>query len=142
VVSLVCMCCSWFILAPRVLQLCTNHLALVLCRSMWVSETCQLFLIPSRSSSTPLYPLKVLRTRERGPTLYSSAIFSLGFTFESSRSWECVINNCIRLGVFSLLLWPSTSSKVVRVNNISKGILSILDSLKHLTSNNGRWGKS
>jgi hypothetical protein len=26
VVSLVCTCCSWFVLAPRVLQLCTNHL--------------------------------------------------------------------------------------------------------------------
>jgi len=25
VVSLVCPCCPWFILAPRVLQLCTNH---------------------------------------------------------------------------------------------------------------------
>jgi hypothetical protein len=26
VVSLVCPCCSWLVLAPRVLQLCTNHL--------------------------------------------------------------------------------------------------------------------
>jgi len=25
VVSLVCSCCSWIVLAPRVLQLCTNH---------------------------------------------------------------------------------------------------------------------
>jgi hypothetical protein len=32
VVNLVCPCCMWLVLAPKVLQLCTNHLALVLCR--------------------------------------------------------------------------------------------------------------
>jgi hypothetical protein len=83
VVSLVCPCCSWFVLAPKVLQLCTNHLVLVLCRSVRVSEDCQLFLVPSRSSSTPLYPSKVLRARERAPIFYSFVVFSLGFTFEA-----------------------------------------------------------
>jgi hypothetical protein len=83
VVSLMCSCCPWLILAPKVLQLCTNHLVLVLCRSMWVGEACQLFLVPSRSSSTPLYPSKVLWVREHAPTLYSSAVFCLGLTFES-----------------------------------------------------------
>jgi len=34
VVNLVCRCCPWFVLAPKVLQLCTNHLMLVLCRSV------------------------------------------------------------------------------------------------------------
>jgi hypothetical protein len=29
VVSLVCSGCSWFVLAPKVLQLCINHLVLV-----------------------------------------------------------------------------------------------------------------
>ncbi len=33
--------CPWLILAPKVLQLCTNHLVLVLCRSMWVVDVCQ-----------------------------------------------------------------------------------------------------
>jgi len=47
VVSLVCLCCSWFVLAPKVLQLRTNHLVWVLCRPIWVSEACQLFLVPS-----------------------------------------------------------------------------------------------
>jgi len=32
-VSLVSSNCPWFVLAPKVLQLCTNHLMLVLCRS-------------------------------------------------------------------------------------------------------------
>ncbi len=32
--SLVSPSCPWFVLAPKVLQLCTNHLVLVLCRSM------------------------------------------------------------------------------------------------------------
>ncbi len=30
----------------------------VLCRPVWASEACQLFLVPSRSTSTPLYPSK------------------------------------------------------------------------------------
>jgi hypothetical protein len=39
-VSLVCPCCPWFVLAPKVLQLCTNHLVWVLCRPVWMSEAC------------------------------------------------------------------------------------------------------
>jgi hypothetical protein len=34
VVSLVCSSCMWFILAPKVFQLCTNHFMLILCRSV------------------------------------------------------------------------------------------------------------
>jgi len=83
VVSLVCPCCPWFILAPKVLQLCTKHLALVLCRSVWVDKACQLFLVPSRSSNTPLYPSKMLQTRERAPIPYFFVVFCLGLTFES-----------------------------------------------------------
>jgi hypothetical protein len=58
VVSLMCPCCPWLVLAPKVLQLRTNHLVWVLCRPVWVSEACQLFLVPSRSSNMPLYPSK------------------------------------------------------------------------------------
>jgi hypothetical protein len=32
VVSLVCPCCPWLVLAPKVLQLCINHFVWVLCR--------------------------------------------------------------------------------------------------------------
>jgi hypothetical protein len=81
--DIVYLCCPWLILAPKVFQLCTNHLVLVFCRLVWVSETCQLFLVPSRSSSTPLYLSKVMRARERALTPYSSVVFCLGFTFES-----------------------------------------------------------
>ncbi len=31
-VSLVCPCCSWLVLAPKVFQLCTNHFVWVVCR--------------------------------------------------------------------------------------------------------------
>jgi hypothetical protein len=34
VVSLVCPCCPWLVLAPKVLQLCTNHFVWVVCRPM------------------------------------------------------------------------------------------------------------
>jgi hypothetical protein len=44
VLSLVCPCCPWLVLAPRVLQLCTNHLVWVVCKPVWVSEACQLCL--------------------------------------------------------------------------------------------------
>jgi hypothetical protein len=50
--------CPWFILAPKLHQLCTNHPVLVLCRSVWIIEAWQFFLVPSWSSSTPLYPCK------------------------------------------------------------------------------------
>jgi hypothetical protein len=85
VVSLVCLGCPWFVLAPKVLQLCTNHLALVLCRSLWVNKACHFFLVPSRSSSMPLYPSIVLWTKERAPTPCASAVFSLGLTIESCK---------------------------------------------------------
>jgi hypothetical protein len=55
VVSLVCPCCPWLVLAPKVLKLCTNHFVWVVCRPVWVSEAYQLFLVPSRSSNTPFY---------------------------------------------------------------------------------------
>jgi len=38
VVSLVCPCCSWLLLAPKVLQLCTNHFVWVVCRLVWVNK--------------------------------------------------------------------------------------------------------
>jgi len=34
--------CPWLILTPKVLQLCTNHLVLVLCRCVWVVDACHL----------------------------------------------------------------------------------------------------
>jgi len=58
VVSLVCPCCSWLVLAPKVLQLCINHFMWVVCKPVWVSEACQLFLVTSQSSNMPLYPSK------------------------------------------------------------------------------------
>jgi hypothetical protein len=67
VVSLVCLSCPWFILTPKVFQLCTNHPVLVLCRFVWIIEACQFFLVPSPSSSTPFYPSRVLWARERAP---------------------------------------------------------------------------
>ncbi len=83
VMSLVNSSCPWLVLASKVLQLCINHLVLVLCRSVWVIEACQIFLVPSWSSNTLLYPSKVLRVREHALTPCSSVVFCLGLTFES-----------------------------------------------------------
>jgi hypothetical protein len=63
VVSLVCPCCPWLVLAPKVLQLCTNHLVWVVCRPVWVSEACQLFLSTSQNSNMPFYASKCCELR-------------------------------------------------------------------------------
>ncbi len=83
VVSLMCPSCPWLVLAPKVLQLCTNHFVLVLCKSVWMIKVCHFFLVPSRSSNTPLYPSIVLWARECALTLCSFDVFNLGFAFES-----------------------------------------------------------
>jgi len=83
VVSLVNPSCLWFVLAPKLIQLCTNHLVLVLYRPVWVSEACQFFLVPFWNFNTPFYPSKVLWTREHAPTPCSFAVFYLRVTFES-----------------------------------------------------------
>jgi hypothetical protein len=116
-VSLMCPCCSWFVLAPKMLQLHINHLVWVLCRHVWMSEDYQLFLVPSWNSNTPLYPSKcyelgsvprlfplplfstwthiwvpqgVGSASERAPTLYSSVVFNLDSHLNPSGSWEHV----------------------------------------------------
>jgi hypothetical protein len=58
VVSLVCSNYPWLILALKVLQLCTNHFVLVLCRSVEVIEACHFFLVPIpelQHAPLPLY---------------------------------------------------------------------------------------
>ncbi len=72
-----------------------------LCRSVWVVEACQFFLVPSRSSNMPLYPSKMLGAKEHASIPYF--VFYSGFTFESLKelgarhqlfkwesTWECV----------------------------------------------------
>jgi hypothetical protein len=97
VVSLVCPCYPWFVLAPKVLQLCTNHFVWVVCRPVWMTKAYQLFLVPSRSSNTPLYPSKCC---ELGSVLQLLLFrcFLLGLTFEPlwrvgrASVWGCVFN--------------------------------------------------
>jgi hypothetical protein len=90
VVSLVCPCCPWLVLAPRVLQLCTNHFVWVVCRPVWVSEACQLFLVPSQSSNTPLYPSKCCELGSVPRLLFLPLFSYLGSHLSPLRSWECV----------------------------------------------------
>jgi hypothetical protein len=89
-VSLVCPCCPWLVLTPKVLQLCTNHIVLVLCRPVWVNEACQLFLVPCRSSNTPLYPLKCCELGSVLRVLPLPLFFYLDSHLNPSRNWECV----------------------------------------------------
>jgi hypothetical protein len=75
-VSLVCLSCLWLVLTPKVFKLCTNHFVLVLYKLVWVNEACRFFLVPSRSSNTPLYPSKVLQAKERA-RLLTLPLFSI-----------------------------------------------------------------
>jgi hypothetical protein len=102
VMSLVCPGCPWLYLAPNVFQLCTNHLVLVLCRYVWVNKACHFFLVPSRSSITPLYPFIVLWAKKRAPTPCPSTVVNLGLTFES----------CKELGVHHLCFLKVLSPRV------------------------------
>jgi hypothetical protein len=104
VMSLVCPCCLWLVLAPRVLQLCTNHFVWVVCRPVWVTKACQLFLVPSRSSNTPFYPSKCCELGSVFRLLLLSLFFYLGSYLSPLRSWECVIF-CL------LLMWMMITIK-------------------------------
>jgi hypothetical protein len=50
--------------------------------SWWLS----FFVVPSRSSNVPLYPLKVLQAKECAPTPYSFVVFSLNSPLSPLRS--------------------------------------------------------
>jgi hypothetical protein len=82
--------CPWFVLAPKVFQLCTNHFVRVLCKPVWVSEACQLFLVPSRSSNLPLYPSKGCDLGSVPQLLLLSLFSYLGPHLGPLKSWECV----------------------------------------------------
>jgi len=70
---------------------------LVLCRSVWVNKRLSIFLIPSRSFNTPLYPFKVLRAKERAPTPDSSVVFSLDSHLNLPRSLGARHMGCIEM---------------------------------------------
>ncbi len=82
VVNLVSLSCLWLVLTPKMFLLCTNHLVLVLCKSVWIVKACQFFLIPSQSSSTPSTPLKCCKLRVC-PDFLLFHCFQFKFTFES-----------------------------------------------------------
>jgi hypothetical protein len=94
--------CPWLILPSKVFPLCINHFVLVLCRFVWVITAFQFFLVPSRSSSTPFYPSKVLQAKEHAPTPYFSIVFSLDSHLNPPRSWEHITNYALMNLLFGL----------------------------------------
>jgi len=79
--------CPWLILAPKVFQLCIKHLVFGFVQ-VHVSSWClSLFLVPSWSSSMPLYPQSVT---SQGTCLNSLLFhcFQFKFTFESIKELE------------------------------------------------------
>jgi hypothetical protein len=106
VVSLVSSNCLWFVVAPKRLQLCTNYFVLVFCRSVWVIEACQFFIVPSRSSNTPFYSFIVLGAKER-PWFLPLPLFLVWDSHLSpSRSWEHMNSNDIMSSSNQWVLTP------------------------------------
>jgi hypothetical protein len=77
--------CPWLILTQKCSSYAVTNLLFSLCRFVWTIDYLSFFLVSSRSSNTPLYP-KVLRTRERAPTPYSSAVFTSDSYLSLSRN--------------------------------------------------------
>jgi hypothetical protein len=127
--NLVSPSCLWFVLAPKVFQLCTNHLVLVLCKSVWIVQASQFFLVPFRSSNTPLYPSKVLQAKEHAPTPYFSIFFNLDSHLNLARSRQHV-NKPLELSNFQILFilfifnwlrpWILTRLKKSKISNCIK----------------------
>jgi hypothetical protein len=110
-------------LAPpstKVLQQGINKLVVWFCAGSceWIS-CLSLFLVPSRSSSTPLYPRKCCEPRSVPPTLDSFAIFTLDSLLSLSRS----------LGVLQILFYlqfltlTHAHPKNWMTHNITKNLL-------------------
>jgi len=60
VVSLVCLCCPWLVLAPKVFQLCTNHFVWVVCRPVWVNKLVNSSWSHPRAPTRPSTPQSVV----------------------------------------------------------------------------------
>jgi hypothetical protein len=88
--------CSWFVLAPKVLKLCTNQLVIGLCRSVWVNKL--LFILPSPILELQHAPLPP-KCYEPGsmPWLLAMSLFSLQtHIWVYQGAWERVtLNLCI-----------------------------------------------
>jgi hypothetical protein len=74
--------CPWLVLTPKELQPCINYLVFGFVR-VHVSSWClSFFLVPSRSSSTPLYPQSVVN-QGACPNSMLFHCFQFRLTFES-----------------------------------------------------------
>jgi hypothetical protein len=74
--------CSWFILAPKVLQLCINQFVIwfmQVCVNKWI--TCPSSLSHRGALARPSTP-EVLRVRERAPNSLLFRCFNFRLTFE------------------------------------------------------------
>jgi len=74
--------CPWFILVPKVFQLCTNQLVIWFCVGPCQLLKClSIFLVPSWSSNMPFYPWNVVN-QGMCPNFLFFHCFHLRFTFE------------------------------------------------------------
>jgi hypothetical protein len=98
--------CPWLVLTPKVFQLCTNQLVVWFCASPHEWLCLSFFLVPSWSSSTPLYPQSVASQGTCPPTPCSFIVFTSNSHLTLSRS----------LGACHLLLRPIVVTLLWRIS--------------------------
>jgi hypothetical protein len=74
--------CTWFVHAPKVLQLHIDQLLFSLCKSMWIIDMFVTHLNPHLGAPTHPFISEVLQARECAPTPYPSIIFTFGLALE------------------------------------------------------------
>jgi len=94
--------CPWLVLAPKVLQLCTNHLVLVLCRSVWVVGACHSSKSHPGASARPSTPQNAT-SQGACPNSLLFRCFQFGFTVESVKKFGSVSFNIVRLDKHTFL---------------------------------------
>jgi len=105
----------WFVLTPKVLKLCTNHLVfgfVQVCVSSWCLS---FFLVPSSSSSTPLYPRSVVHNFEKWSRWTKKGIITLELNHLGKKWWH----------ITSMIMYSELfiSDNLLAILNLSKNFL-------------------
>jgi hypothetical protein len=109
----------WFVLAPKVLHFYTHQLVVWFCASLCEWLKClSILLVPSRSSSTPLYPQSAM---SQGACTNSSLFrcFHFRLTFES-------IKEVGSTSILKIIIWLHSLDEIKsRCNSINRHLEQI-----------------
>jgi hypothetical protein len=99
--------CSWFVIAPKCFDYTLTNLLFSLCKFVWVSDCLSFFLVPSQSSSTPLYPQSVA-SQGACPNSLCFRCFHIIFTFESIKE----LGSASHMHLLEFMFWSMSNDEV------------------------------